>query len=405
MQKRKAASVQALAGLFLLAGVSWAALETPVLAQASAATALPKGVNPETRNRLPPLKREALDERRAKAYDEAAASSPTGKPQGVAAIRIYATGFDIRWASPLGRALTELVILATAREDDQPYEWTVHEFEGLSWGLDPKTIDIVRNKKPLRGVEPKQAVSVQIARELAGTHKLSPETYARGLSLLGEANLVDIVSLVANYTSTGARLTAFNQHLPVGMKQWLPLPFTQPNDIDPVSRNRMAHSKNPTTRSTALYSREIAPYGTGPFQIALHGGGGTKALEANLGPRMLGLATLATAREYHSQYEWTMAEPAARKDGLEASIIEIVRDRKPVTGLGEKEAAMILFCRELFGDHTISTETYQRALKAFGEANLVDLTGYVGQRAGNAVILAGFDQQLPAGVQPLLPVQ
>ena len=36
----------------------------------------------------------------------------------------------------MGRQLTELTILATARELDQPYEWALHELEALVVGLD-----------------------------------------------------------------------------------------------------------------------------------------------------------------------------------------------------------------------------------------------------------------------------
>ena len=92
---------------------------------------LPPDVYPDSRNRLPLIKREDLDERGRQAYD--AAVSAAGSPdrlQGVAAIRLHGSGINVRWASPLGRALTELAILTTAREHDQPYEWSLHQMEG-----------------------------------------------------------------------------------------------------------------------------------------------------------------------------------------------------------------------------------------------------------------------------------
>src|SRR5215510_15988736 len=60
---------------------------------------LPLDIHPESRNRLPPMKPGV---------------------QGLAAIRLHASGASVRWASPLGRSLTELAILTTAREHDQP---------------------------------------------------------------------------------------------------------------------------------------------------------------------------------------------------------------------------------------------------------------------------------------------
>src|SRR5207302_1948924 len=99
---------------------------------------------------------------------------------------------DVRWASPLGREITELAILTTARERDQPYEWSLHEMEAVAVGLDPAVIDLVRHQKTLTGVGDKEATLVQLSREIVGKHKLSSETYAHVLKLLGESNLVDI---------------------------------------------------------------------------------------------------------------------------------------------------------------------------------------------------------------------
>jgi len=71
---------------------------------------LPKDIFPDSRNRLPLIKREGLDEHGRKAYDDAVAASNSGSgvPQGAAAIRLHGSGVDVRWASPLGRQLTEL---------------------------------------------------------------------------------------------------------------------------------------------------------------------------------------------------------------------------------------------------------------------------------------------------------
>ena len=84
------------------------------------------------------------------------------------------------------------------------------------------------------------------------------------------------------------------------------------------------------------------------------------------------LAILVTAREYDEQFDWSINELAAREDGLEPAIIEIVRERKPLSVLGEKEALIVKFGRELFGQHFVTAETYARALDVFGERDLVD---------------------------------
>jgi 4-carboxymuconolactone decarboxylase len=118
----------------------------------------------------------------------------------------------------------------------------------------------------------------------------------------------------------------------------------------------------------------------------------------------MGLVILVTAREHDAQYQWTMNELAALEDGLEPSIIELIRHRGPVTGLSEKEAVLIEFGRELFAEHNVSSQTYARALEIFGERDLVDLVNLMGQHAGDATLLTAFDQHLPAGQEPLLPI-
>jgi len=349
--------------------------------------ALPKDVYPETFNRLPWINTRGLG--------------------GAGAIRLYGSQGNVRFQSSVSRDLTELAILTTAREHDQPYEWSLHEMEAVAVGLDPAVVDVVRHRKPLSGIGQKESALVQIGREIFGKHKLSSETYARALKLFGERDLVDLVDLMANYAGTSARLTVFNQHMPPGWKQFLPLPFTPPDDIHPDSRSRLPLIQRPTPASAsppALYSRPLAPEGTGPAHIRRHGAG-LKSLEASAGRRLMELAVLVTAREHDAQYEWTMTEPAALKDGLEPAIIDVVRLRKPVTALAEKDAALIELGREVFRKHMVSAQTYARALKAFGEQDLVDVIDLMAQRTADEVLLIAFDQQLFPDQKPLLPIQ
>ena len=350
---------------------------------ANAGPALPPDVDPVSRNRLPALKPGL---------------------EGAAAIRQHVSSPNVRWTSPMGRALTELAILTTAREHDQPYEWSLHEMEAVAVGLEPATIDVVRHRRPLTGLTETQTVVIQIGREISTTHRLSRETYARAVKVLGSSvNLVDIVDLMATYTATAARLSAFNQHMPPGWKQFLPLPFTMPDDIHPDSRSRLPLIRTKTINPQAnLYGRQLAPEGTGPNHIARHAGS-LASLEASQGKRLVSLAVLVAAREHHSQYDWTMNEPAAVKDGVDARVIDVVGRRTPVSGLGDGDAALIQFGRELFSAHYVSPATYARALKIFGERDLVDLVTLMAQHANDAVLLAAFDQQLPPGQQPRLP--
>ena len=376
--------------LMSCAALCLAALLVPVTAGAQTGTPLPADVDPESRNRL-----------------AISAPDPAGGPSAAAAaIRGAGTGVNARWDSPVGRPLLELAILITAREHDAPFEWSLHEMEAVAVGLDPDVIDVVRNREPLSGLGDREAVIIQAGREIFGAHRLSAETYRRAVTLFGEANFVDVVDLMARYAGTAARLAAFNQQMPPGWPQFLPLPFTPPDDVDPRSRSRLPSLPAParTTRATpSLYGRTLSPQGTGPGQIRGHGAG-RASLEANVARPLLDLAVLVTARAYDVQYAWTLTEPVALANGLTSAVIDVVRDGGPVTGLSDEEAAVVSFGRELFGPHTVSPATYASALEAVGgTTNLVDLVDLMAQHVSDATLLIAFDQHLPADRPGLLP--
>jgi 4-carboxymuconolactone decarboxylase len=307
---------------------------------------------------------------------------------------------DLQMLSPLGLNVMQIPALVTARELYQPYEWSLHELHALSVSLDPAVIDVIRRNRPVATLGAKQAIIIQVGRQIFRTHKLSSATYARALQVLGERDLVDVVGEMADYASTSASLSAFNQQMPPGFKQFLPLPFTPPDDIHPDSRSRLPLLAPVNLRPGLLYSRSMVPQGTGPGEIGRHSGG-LKALEASVGPREIDVAILVTAREHESQYDWTVNELAASKDGLEPKVIDVIRGRESTTGLSDKDASLIEFGRELFDMHYVTAATYARTVRIFGERDLVSLVSVMGQHAGEEVMLATFDQQLPEGQAPL----
>ncbi len=380
---------------------------SPTFAQSDA---LPKDVNPDSRNRLPLLNPADVSARARQIYDRSMAGFAGAPPKGPS-MRLHGTpeaALDLQMLSPLGLNVLQIPVLVTARALDQPYEWSLHEMQGLAVSLDPAVVNVMRDNLPLTSLPAtklgaEEAVIIQVGREIFRTHQLSSATYARALRVLGERNLVDMVGEMADYASTGTSLSAFNQQMPPGFKQFLPLPFTPPSDIHPDSRNRLPLLPEPPTRPGVLYSRPLggSPAGTGPLQIGLHARGGLKALEAGVAPRVIDVAILVTAREHQSQYDWTVNELAAVKDGLEPKVIDVIRDRGPTTGLSEQDASLIEFGRELFDKHYVTAATYARALKVFGERDLVGLVSIMGQHTGEEVLLAAFDQQLPEGQAPL----
>lgn len=152
----------------------------------------------------------------------------------------------------------------------------------------------------------------------------------------------------------------------------------------------------------------------GPAGLMLHSPGLTPhahnlntylRFESGIAPRLRELVILVTAREMDSQFEWAAHEAQAERDGLERSIIEIVKHRREARGLSETDAVVIELGRELISTRHVSPDLFARALAIFGPRQLVDLVALIGNYVSTALLLAAFDVQLRPGVAPpLLPL-
>ena len=125
--------------------------------------------------------------------------------------------------------------------------------------------------------------------------------------------------------------------------------------------------------------------------------------------RLTELTILATAREVRSQYEWSAHEPLAVQAGLEAEIIELVKQRAPldtagaIAGLGDLERTIVQFVREVVSDEQVSAPTFARARELLGDQGVMDLTGLIGYYNFVNITLKSFNLQLTPGRERLLP--
>lgn len=195
-----------------------------------------------------------------------------------------------------------------------------------------------------------------------------------------------------------------------------------PSDVYPDSRCRLPLPKREELDEAGkkIYDHHVAPNSqslaglTGPGGIRLHSSK-LSALqsppsrylrfEAGLSGPVRELIILVAAREMDSQFEWFQHEAEARKEGVNESVIDVVKHGKPLDGLPETEAAIIALGREMIGRRKVSPETFARALKLFGRQTLVDVVSLMGNYVATALLLVAFDAQLPEGQQPLLPVR
>jgi 4-carboxymuconolactone decarboxylase len=126
--------------------------------------------------------------------------------------------------------------------------------------------------------------------------------------------------------------------------------------------------------------------------------------KSGLDNRLVELAILVTAREMDCVYVWTAHEPPALKAGLQPDIIDIVKFRRPVTKLAEKDAVIVQLGREAFGKHKVSSDTFARAEKQFGKQQLVNIVALMGDYAATTLLLNVADQHVRPKDKALLPL-
>jgi 4-carboxymuconolactone decarboxylase len=151
---------------------------------------------------------------------------------------------------------------------------------------------------------------------------------------------------------------------------------------------------------------------TGPASIGLYSPGVAEPMRmlndylrknGVLGDRLSELAILVAAREVDEQYVWSAHEPAALKAGVAQPVIDVIKYGKDLSGLNEKDSAVIRFGRQLFREKKMSSDVFAKTRELFGMQGTVELTALMGDYQLNGLLLKVADQHLPPERKPLLP--
>jgi 4-carboxymuconolactone decarboxylase len=176
--------------------------------------------------RLPARSREELSPEDQAVWDRVAGSRGSIRgPFGIMihnppiADRVAELGSQLRFRSTLSGADRELAILTAGREVEAGYEWVAHEPLGLKEGTRPEAIEVLRHQRPTDGLEPREALIVDLVRTIYRQHRVPDELYARAEAEFGRASLVEIVVLAGYYGLVGYVLNTFEADLPEGAKQ------------------------------------------------------------------------------------------------------------------------------------------------------------------------------------------
>ena len=181
-------------------------------------------LDPQSHARLPYLKKSDLDAKAQKSLETLVTARMT--PCAVLSrllpitLAVAQALLDLHNAAVPGGTLDphtrELAILVACRETNYNLEWNGHESIGLKAGLDPKLIDIVRYKRPLAGLNEKDATVIRFGRQMFHDKKVDSATFAKAVEFWGKRGTMDMVAVMSTYAVSGYFAIAVDEHSPEG---------------------------------------------------------------------------------------------------------------------------------------------------------------------------------------------
>ncbi len=184
-----------------------------------------------------------------------------------------------------------------------------------------------------------------------------------------------------------------------------------PADLDPDSRARLPYLQRKDLDEPSRKIFDVLPGRSqegvlrGPLAFAAYNPGVAKALfdlhnaavAGALDPHVRELAILVACRETNYSLEWSAHEPSALKAGVDKKTIDVVRNNQALTGVDEKDAAVIRFGRQLFHDNRMDSETFAKAAQLFGKKGAMDLVAVMSTYAVSGFYATAVDEHMPQG--------
>jgi 4-carboxymuconolactone decarboxylase len=172
-----------------------------------------------------------------------------------------------------------------------------------------------------------------------------------------------------------------------------------PADLDPDSRARLPYLQRKDMDEKTLPIFDTLPglgkdgVLKGPLAFAAYNPGVAKALfdlhntavGGTLNPHVRELAIMVACRETNYNLEWNGHEATALKNGVDAKVLDVIRKKGALTGLDEKDAAVIRFGRQMFTDKKVDAATFAKIVELFGKRGAMDMVAVM-----NTYAVSGF---------------
>ena len=195
--------------------------------------AIPAGipVTAAAQDRMPPIPADKMTDAQKKAAADLTAG-PRGGLNGpfVPLLRspefmnrLQKMGEYLRYNSSLGTKLNEFVILLTARDWTQQYEYSIHAPLAVKAGLKPEIVTAVTAGRRPTGMAADEEIVYDFCTELQRHRSVTDATYARAVGQFGEQGVIDMTGTAGYYSMLAMIMSVARTPIDPGTAPPLPL--------------------------------------------------------------------------------------------------------------------------------------------------------------------------------------
>ena len=134
-------------------------------------------------------------------------------------LRAKAMGDYLRFKSVLDPRINEMVIIITAREWTQNYEWQAHQPAAMKAGLRREIADAIADGRRPGGMAEDEEIAYDMATEILRLKRVSDTTYTRAVGKFGEQGVIDLLGVIGYYNFLAIVMNATRTAMPAGASE------------------------------------------------------------------------------------------------------------------------------------------------------------------------------------------
>jgi 4-carboxymuconolactone decarboxylase len=173
--------------------------------------------------RIPLVTRDQISDHEKPAYDafmQARQGRPNVGPYTLLlhmpemAGKLEALRLCLRDEASLSQKLQELVMISVAQEMGCAFIWYAHAAAARKAGLRDEIVDDIRERRPLRGLDPDEQAAVDFTRELLQNRKVSKAAFDAATARFGQRGVMSLTNLIACYAVLAYNMNAYELEAP-----------------------------------------------------------------------------------------------------------------------------------------------------------------------------------------------